>query len=128
MSWLVVLGVALGGAAGAVLRMIATQQLLRASLGFPFGTLAVNVMGSLLIGFFARMFSSPDMTPALRATLTVGFCGGFTTFSTYSAELIMLMEQGRAGRALLYIVLSTTLAVSATLLGLALGSRVFAIR
>lgn len=124
MSWLVAVGVAFGGAAGSLLRFLVTQQFQRGNIAFPFGTLVVNVIGSLLIGFFARMFASPEVTPAMRATLTVGFCGGFTTFSTYSAELVMLFENGRVGRALLYIVLSTSLAVGATLFGMALGSRV----
>jgi fluoride exporter len=118
------IAVAAGGAAGSVLRFLITQQMLRLSGEFPYGTLVVNVLGALLIGLFARMFTGPDTNLAARAALTVGFCGGFTTFSTYSAELVLLIEQGRAMRAVLYVFGSTGLAIMATVAGLSLGARV----
>jgi CrcB protein len=123
LMWAMTAAVAAGGAVGSVLRFLVTQQMLRYGTSFPYGTLLVNVVGSLLIGLFARMFMSPDANVVTRAALTVGFCGGFTTFSTYSAELILLLEQGRTLRALVYMLGSTSLALVATLAGLSLGAR-----
>jgi CrcB protein len=121
--WAMAAAVAAGGAVGSVLRFLVTQQMLRFGGGFPYGTLLVNVAGSLLIGIFARMFMAPEANGLTRAALTVGFCGGFTTFSTYSAELILLLEQGRTTRAMLYMFGSTGLALLATLAGLSIGAR-----
>lgn len=122
--WSMIFAVAAGGAAGSVLRFLVTQQMLRVgSSDFPYGTLLVNVLGSLLIGLFARWFSGPETNTVARAALTVGFCGGFTTFSTYSAELVLLVEQGRAMRALLYVAGSTSLSLAATIAGLSLGGK-----
>jgi len=121
--WAMIAAVATGGAAGSVMRYLFTTQLVRAGgPDFPWATLAVNVLGALLIGLFARLFAG-DVNPVTRAALTVGFCGGFTTFSTYSVELVLLIEQGRVLRALLYAISSTALSVVATVAGLALGSR-----
>jgi CrcB protein len=116
--------VALAGAAGSVLRYAVGLALLRAPMGFPAGTLVVNVLGSFLLGVFARALSAPHLDPAWRIALTVGFCGGFTTFSTFSAELVSMAQEGRALRAAAYVLASLVLGVTATLLGLALGDRV----
>jgi CrcB protein len=122
--WSMILAVATGGAVGSVFRFLITQQMLRVGThDFPFGTLLVNVTGSLLIGLFARMFAGPDTNVVWRSALTVGFCGGFTTFSTYSAELVLLIEHGRAARALVYVISSTGLSLAATVAGLTLGGR-----
>ena len=122
--WSMILAVATGGAVGSVARFLVTQQMLKVGThDFPFGTLLVNVLGSLLIGLFARMFAGPDSNIVWRSALTVGFCGGFTTFSTYSAELVLLIEQGRAFRAFVYVISSTGLSLAATIAGLTLGGR-----
>jgi CrcB protein len=118
------LAVAAGGAAGSVARYAVGLALSRTTIGFPIGTLLVNVLGSFLIGFFARWLSAPGLDPVWRIALTVGFCGGFTTFSTFSAELITLANEGRVMRAAVYVIVSVTLAVLATLLGLAAGDRI----
>jgi CrcB protein len=117
------LAVALAGACGSVLRYAVGLALLRVPLGFPFGTLVVNVLGSFLLGVFARWLSAPSIDPAWRIALTVGFCGGFTTFSTLSAEVVSMAQEGRLLRAAAYVLASLVLGVSATLLGLALGDR-----
>jgi CrcB protein len=71
---------------------------------FPGGTLAVNVLGSLLLGFVARFATgSAVLTPELRAGLTIGFCGAFTTMSTFGYESSTLMADGQYGRAAVYI-------------------------
>ena len=110
--------VAAGGAAGSVLRYAVSVWLLRAANGFPIGTLAVNVIGSFLIGVLARLFLSVDQDYVLRLALTTGFCGGFTTFSTFSAETITLLHDGRPVRAAEYVVLTLVLGLAATWLGL----------
>jgi fluoride exporter len=117
------LAVALAGAAGSVLRYAVGLALLRVAVGFPAGTLLVNVLGSFLLGLFARWLGAPSIDPAWRIALTVGFCGGFTTFSTFSAELVSMAQEGRFGRAAAYVLTSLVLGVTATLLGLAMGDR-----
>lgn len=116
------LAVGIGGAVGSVLRY-ATGVLVSPTTGFPLGTFAVNVIGAFLIGVFARLFTAPDADHVLRLGLTAGFCGGFTTFSTFSAETITLLQQGRAGRAMLYVSLSLVLGLAATYAGLSFGTR-----
>jgi CrcB protein len=81
----------------------------------------INVAGSFLIGLLARLFDAPDHNQVLRVALTVGICGGFTTFSTFSAETVTLLQQGKAGRAALYVTVSLVLGVLATFAGLAVG-------
>ena len=65
---------------------------------------------------------------SLFTSLTIGFCGGFTTFSAFSAEFVNLVEQGRALRAIVYVVASVTAGVSATLFGLFVGNRIISTR
>ncbi len=120
--------IALGGAAGTVARYLLSLSMQRTSSEFPFGTFLINVTGSFLIGLLARVLSTPTSNPVLRAALTIGFCGGFTTFSTFSAEFVSLVEQGRALRAIVYVVASVTVGISATLFGLFVGNRIIATR
>lgn len=110
--------VAIGGAAGSVARYLTALVLAPWATGFPIATLGVNVLGAFLIGVFTRLFSGPDADPAVRLALTTGLCGGFTTFSAMSAETVTLVQQGRAGRAVLYLLLSLVLGIAATALGL----------
>jgi len=111
--------IALGGAAGSLLRYAAGRvvQGMSAS-GFPVGTLFVNVSGCFIIGILVRQFMNMQLSPELRALLIVGFCGGFTTFSTFSADTIGLIEGGEYARASGYVVLSVGLCLAATLAGM----------
>ncbi len=86
--------------------------------GFPIGTLFVNVSGCFLIGVLVRQFMNMQLSHDLRALLIVGFCGGFTTFSTFSAETLGLIEGGEYARATSYVVLSVGLCLMATLAGM----------
>ena len=97
------IAVALGGALGSALRY-AAQNAARAWLGsaFPWGTLAVNLLGSLLIGVCAAAFDRG--WPALRPWVMAGLLGGFTTFSAFSLENLQLLRGGQAAWALLYSV------------------------
>lgn len=98
-----ILSVALGGALGAVARY-GVSGWVHGALGtlLPWGTLFVNVAGSFLLGFSIRYLEFTTATPELRAALTVGFLGAFTTFSTYSFEMVTLLQEGAWGRAAAY--------------------------
>jgi fluoride exporter len=111
--------IALGGAAGSILRYVVGRVVQgQSASGFPIGTLFVNVSGCFVIGVLVRQFMNTQLTPELRALLIVGFCGGFTTFSTFSAETIGLIEGGEYGRATGYVILSVGLCLAATLAGM----------
>jgi len=89
---------------------------------FPIGTLAVNVSGCLLLGFLITLFAERLVpSPHLRAALTIGFLGAYTTFSTFAYETLRLGEDGAPARAVLYVVASVCLGVLAAWTGSALG-------
>jgi len=96
---------------------------------FPWGTLVINVTGSLVLGFIMRYaISTPALSVEMRALLTTGFCGGYTTFSTYSYETATLLEDGQLGRAGTYALASMLLALAGTFGGFALAREVIALR
>ncbi len=115
--------IAIGGAAGSVSRYLVSVWMPRPVGAFPLSTFVINVSGSFLIALFARTFGTPDSNPVLRAALTIGFCGGFTTFSTFSAEFVTLVQEGRSARAVLYVVASVVTSVLAAVAGLVVGQR-----
>jgi CrcB protein len=89
---------------------------------FPWGTLLVNVTGSLLLTFLYVLLEGTAGSPEWRAFLGIGFCGGYTTFSTFSYETIRLLQDGEWRQATFYIVGSIVLSIAAALLGFRLGS------
>ena len=93
--------VAIGGASGAVLRWLMAGAVQRWSGGaFPWGTFAVNALGSFLLGFlFVWLIERSTASELVRLALTVGMLGAFTTFSTYSLESIRLLQEGAYGMA-----------------------------
>lgn len=113
--------VALGGAMGSVGRAWVGSQAARLlGVGFPWGTMIINVVGSALIGIIAATALAPSrffLTTELRIFLMVGICGGFTTFSSFSLQTFELLREGRMGAALANIVLSVGLCVIATAAG-----------
>lgn len=115
MIWYVAVGSALGGAG----RYLVTGWVQRAAdSGFPLGTLTVNVVGSLLVGFLLRYsLDLPGITAEIRVMLTIGFCGGFTTFSTFSYETMALLQEGQWTRAVGYIAGSVVLSLGAAFTG-----------
>jgi CrcB protein len=108
-----ILAVALGSAAGGVARFLLSAWIEQRTVSsFPYATLLVNLSGSLLLGFLATWTYETAGVPAdVRALLTTGLCGGFTTFSAFSLETVALAEEGALGRAALYVVLSVSLCV-----------------
>lgn len=110
-----VLMVALGGAVGSSLRYLVTLASVRwLGAAFPYGTLAVNAMGSLLVGALAPVLvASPGVGPATRAFVLTGLMGGFTTYATFNHETLMLAVNGRAGLAVLNVALTVSLCLGA---------------
>ncbi|MFN3337173.1 MAG: fluoride efflux transporter CrcB [Thermomicrobium sp.] len=93
--------VAVGGAIGATLRYLVTSWIQQRVDFFPWGTLAVNLVGSLLIGMILEMTFRGYLSSQARLFLAVGILGGFTTFSSLSWETLMLLEEGDTMPALL---------------------------
>lgn len=118
-----ILAVAAGSAAGGVARYLLTEAVqLRTGATFPFGTLLVNIVGCFALGFITQaVLQQHDASPRLRAFLTVGLCGGFTTFSAFSLETVRLLEEGDVARASGYIGASVVLGVVALWVGMAAG-------
>ena len=115
-----ILMVGLGGAGGSILRYLASgyvQQLLN-SATFPYGTLAVNVLGCLVIGFLSELAEAHGMfTAETRALILIGMLGGFTTFSTFGNESMNLLRDGESTLALINIGASILLGLAAVWLG-----------
>jgi len=120
MMWLYI---AIGGAFGAVSRYGVTLGAARlGATGFPYATLTVNVIGSFLIGLFiAWLGGRTEINPALRPLIQVGFLGALTTFSTFSLDALILIEQGRFTQAGLYIAASVLVCLAACFIGLLAG-------
>lgn len=116
--------IAVGGAIGALSRYEVGRLIQPAGAGaFPWGTFAINVTGSFLLGFIYR-YIDPTASPQLRALYGVGFCGGFTTFSTFSYDAVRMLQDGQTGRAAMYIAGSVILCIAGTFAGITLGGAV----
>jgi len=126
MLWYVAVGSAVGGAARFVLASIIQQ---RAGPSFPMGTLIVNITGSLVLGFLMRLaLSTPAISAEVRTLLTTGFCGGYTTFSTFSYETMILVEDGQYARGAAYVLASVVFSLFAVWLGMVGARELMALR
>jgi CrcB protein len=116
------LAVAAGGAIGSVGRYLFAGWVMRAvgaPGGFPWGTLAVNVVGGFVMGLIVELLARRGgVAEEVRAFLAVGVMGGFTTFSSFSLEVVLLWQRGDAAQAAAYIAASVVFAVGGLLLGL----------
>jgi fluoride exporter len=110
-----ILAVAIGGAIGSVTRyLVGTGSAKLFGVGFPWGTLIINVTGSFLIGAFVGLFATKwDLPQMARVFLTVGICGGYTTFSTFSLDAWYLIERGQTAASTAYMLGSVILSVAA---------------
>lgn len=111
--------VAIGGGMGALARY--GLSLLPISRQFPLATLLTNFLGAFLIGLIAAQ--AGRMSPKSVLLLKTGVCGGFTTFSTFSLETVTLLQNGRYGLGVLYVILSLGCCLIGTAVGLWLGGR-----
>jgi CrcB protein len=115
-----VLAVAVGGGVGALARWMLSYQLNAYFPAIPPGTLAANIIGGYIVGFAIAFFASrPDIAPEWRLLIITGFCGGLTTFSTFSAEVVMLIQQGEISKMTIAITLHLAGSLAATILGIA---------
>lgn len=117
-----ILSIAAGGAIGAVLRhYVGVLAMNIAGAQFPWGTLGVNIIGSFLMGglitYFAIIWNPPQ---EIRAFLTVGLLGAFTTFSTFSLDVVTLWERGDSIAAFGYVMASVVFSISGLFLGMAI--------
>ncbi|MFT5426667.1 MAG: CrcB protein [Gammaproteobacteria bacterium] len=118
--------IAAGGATGALMRYWMSNGIYAVlGRGFPYGTLTVNVIGSLFMGFcYVFMIERMDVSVEWRAGLMIGLLGAFTTFSTFSIETLNLLESGEPMKAGLNILLSVTLCILGCWLGMIVGRNV----
>ncbi len=118
--------IAAGGATGALMRYWMSNGIYAIlGRGFPYGTLTVNVVGSILMGFcYVFMIERMDVSVEWRAALMIGLLGAFTTFSTFSIETLNLLESGEQLKAALNILLSVTLCIIGCWLGMIVGRNV----
>jgi CrcB protein len=114
------LAVALGGAMGALARWMLSYQLNAYFPSIPPGTLASNIIGGYIVGLAIAFFAArADIAPEWRLFIITGFCGGLTTFSTFSAEVVMLIQAGDLAKTAAAIALHVVGSLAATILGIA---------
>jgi CrcB protein len=122
--------VCIGGAIGSGLRYVMSGAMIQwLGPGFPYGTFAVNVLGSFLIGLIQEVgTTSLLISDETRLFLTVGIMGGLTTYSTFSYETVRLMETGSWHQAGINVVATTTICLSVCILGIAVGRMLVGLR
>jgi CrcB protein len=120
MQWGILLAVALGGALGSLARYFVAGAVQSAAWpGFPWGIFVVNISGGFIMGLIVEASALKfSLSPELRAFLTVGILGGYTTFSTFSLDSVLLIQRGAYGSAAAYITGSAVLSIAALFAGL----------
>lgn len=118
------LAIAIGGAIGACLRFALSEWMLHLfGRAFPFGTLLVNILGSFVIGLLYGLLITEQIAPnPWRIFVGIGVLGAFTTFSTFSMDTVLLLQQGDWLKAVVNVVLNVVLCLTLAWLGLKLGS------
>lgn len=122
MPWALLLAVFVGGGIGSVLRyLVASVIQTPASAGFPWGIFVVNITGGLAMGIIIELAALKiQLSQEMRAFLTVGILGGYTTFSTFSLDSVLLIQRGAYASAAAYVVGSAVLSIGAVFAGLSL--------
>jgi fluoride exporter len=119
------IGIAFGGALGSLLRFLLSNRVYQwLGRDFPYGTLSVNILGCLLMGFLFVFMTERVVSAEARTSILVGFLGGLTTFSSFSMETLLLIEQSAYFKALLNMLLNLLLCLIATWLGMILARQV----
>jgi CrcB protein len=120
------LAIAIGGATGSLCRYGMTNGIyFLLGRGFPYGTLAVNILGSILMGIaYIMMVEKVEVSPEWRMGIIVGLLGAFTTFSTFSIETLELLETGENLKAILNMFLSVALCISGCWIGMILARQI----
>ena len=123
MPELTIAAIAVGGGLGSVARFLVAREMERCLGNFlPYGTLVVNVLGSLALGWLATVFlARPEINIALRLGIAVGFLGAFTTFSAFSFESVQLLLNGAVWRAALNVAVNTVVCLGMCYLGMQLA-------
>ena len=118
----ILISVFLGGGFGAIIRYLVIEQVNKLFLvAFPFGTIAVNVIGAFLIGLLSSYLAERlDVSENIKIFLIVGFCGGFTTFSAFNIEFYQLFSSGEILSSLIYVTTTFILTVVAFYIGVSL--------
>jgi len=120
--WKPILAVALGSAAGGLLRWLLGQRLNPALASLPLGTLCSNLVAGYIVGLaIAWLAQAPGLSPEWRLLVVTGFCGGLSTFSTFSAEVVALLQRGALGWAAGMIAIHVGGSLLATVAGMATG-------
>lgn len=114
MIWLVGIGGSLGAAARYILGNIISK---RSQSPFPIGTWVINITGSFLLGFLTQLYLSNRMDEWLLFFGGIGFCGAFTTFSTFGYETITLIQSNKIKLAIIYVISSITVGIISALMG-----------
>ena len=117
----ILLAIGTGSFIGGVFRYLLSQFIQAKFLStFPYGTLFVNIIGCFLIGLVFGLADKGNLTQEWRLILATGFIGGFTTFSAFSNETVSMLRDGQLGYALVYIVTSVVVGLTATFIGISI--------
>jgi len=126
MQWGLLLSVGIGGFIGAILRYsISNWVNTLSSSNFPYGTLTVNMIGSFFIGFLFLYFQQINLSPYQKFLLITGLLGALTTFSTFSLDTVLLMQQEQYMKAFSNVLLNVVLSIGATFLGMIIFKRIY---
>jgi CrcB protein len=124
----ILIAVGMGGFLGAILRFTISSWIQKSSGSlFPFGTLGVNIIGSFIIGFLFLYFQYINLSMHQKAIFVTGLLGALTTFSTFSWETLLMMQEGLWSRALGNIGLNIVLCLGATFLGMIIFKKLYGV-